>query len=1182
MRLTQIKLAGFKSFVDSTSFHVPGQLVGVVGPNGCGKSNIIDATRWVLGESKASELRGESMQDVIFNGSMHRKPAGRASVELVFDNSAEAGGKPLIGQWGAFNEISVKRVLTRDGSSTYYINQQAVRRRDVQDIFMGTGLGPRAYAIIGQGMISRIIEAKPDELRIFLEEAAGVSKYKERRRETENRLTDTRENLTRLEDIQRELTSQLDKLAGQAEVAQRYTALVAEGELKQHMLWLIKRGEAETEQQRHADAIARTQLEIDAQGAELRRIELTIEQLRQQHHAATDAMDAVHGDVLGAGAAVAKLEADIRYVVDSRNRIQAELATLAAQARLLVEQRQEVERETAGSSHRRDELDGELLDAEEAAATAQAMLPQAEAEVRDGLKAIGDLRAEVQKAQQAIELESARQRNAVTMLDSVKGRRDKLQAENRSLVVPDLDRLERQEHLYTTTEARVAEGREALATAQARVPEFVQQRREASEALNKENAEAHRLDARFAALKNLQASIAHKGKLEPWLQKHGMAELARLWQRVQIESGWESALESALRERIMALEVADLERARGFLLDAPPAKLTLYGADAAGAPPEPAPGLRSLLSLVKVSEPSLRSVLGSWLAGLHVADSVEQAVQQRTQLPAGASFIVREGHVVDRHSVRFHAGDDEQAGMLARQAEIDRLSRETRAQALQVEESRGVLAKADAAVTQVNADVDEAKRRLDEATRDSHQLQIEVLKQRQARDQYQARSTQLSADLADLDGQIRTQQAAIDEAAGRFDSFDVALRDAQTRHEDERTRQEQRDRQLNESRHGVRQSELAVQEIRFQQRSTANRLDELARRLAQLEQQHAAGEQRRVTFEAELATLDDQAAQAGLQQALEQRSGAEQRLAAARTELDSINATLRGHDEDRMKLERAIDPLRTRIVEAQLKEQAARLAREQFAEQLSSAAVDEAAVVAAIAEQQPKPSWLTSETSRIDREVAALGPVNLAALDELTTSRERKEFLDAQQADLLEAITTLETAIRNIDKETRGLLKDTFDQVNEHFGKLFPELFGGGESRLVMTGDEILDAGVQVMAQPPGKKNSTIHLLSGGEKALTAIALVFAIFQLNPAPFCLLDEVDAPLDDANTERFANMVKKMSSVTQFLFISHNKIAMEMANQLIGVTMQEQGVSRIVAVDIESAAGFVDTGSERAAA
>ncbi|MBY0573372.1 MAG: AAA family ATPase, partial [Undibacterium sp.] len=433
MRLTSIKLSGFKSFVDPTHFQVPGQLVGVVGPNGCGKSNIIDAVRWVLGESKASELRGESMQDVIFNGSTHRKPAGRSSVELIFDNSL---GKAA-GQWSQYAEIAVKRTLTRDGTSTYYINGQAVRRRDIQDIFLGTGLGPRAYAIIGQGMISRIIESRPEELRVFLEEAAGVSRYKERRRETENRIHDTHENLVRVEDILRELNNNLEKLEAQAVVANKYHALQADQEEKQKLLWMLRKREAAFEQQKHFAEIEKCQLELEEQIAKLRHVELELEQMRQMHYAVGDKMHQAQGNLYQTNAEIGSLEAQIKFVIESRSRLQSQLNSLTAQRDQWQRQGQQFQDDLQDAEMHVEELAMHSEQAQESVQNQQDKLPTLEQIWREAQLKSTESRAQIMQMQQQIELESAHQRNASSILNTLSLRRERLNLEKQGLQAPD-------------------------------------------------------------------------------------------------------------------------------------------------------------------------------------------------------------------------------------------------------------------------------------------------------------------------------------------------------------------------------------------------------------------------------------------------------------------------------------------------------------------------------------------------------------------------------------------------------------------------------------------------------------------------------------------------------------------------------------------------------------------------
>jgi chromosome segregation protein len=1160
-------LSGFKSFVDPTNFQVPGQLVGVVGPNGCGKSNIIDAVRWVLGESKASELRGESMQDVIFNGSTNRKPAGRASVELVFDNSA---GKAA-GQWSQYAEIAVKRTLTRDGTSTYYINGQPVRRRDIQDIFLGTGLGPRAYAIIGQGMISRIIESRPEELRVFLEEAAGVSKYKERRRETENRLSDTRENLLRVEDILRELNANLDKLEAQAAVANRFHQLQADQEEKQKLLWLLRRNEAKAEQTRWFLEMEQAQTGLEEQNAKMRSLELDLERMRQAHFDTGDRLHVAQGALYQTNSEIGSLEAQIKFVVESRTRLQNQIGTLTAQREQWLNQANETQEQIEEAEFRLEELAARAEGAQIASETQNERLPDLEAAWREAQNKSTESRARIMQIQQRIELSSAHQRNASNILANLAIRRERLQQERGGLNLPDAGHLDNLRLQLEEKQLALEEQNLMLEEAASRQEAVEQERRDAHAQVQQESASNAKLEARLSALRQLQERVQTQGKVQPWLQKHELDTLPRLWQKLDIETGWETALESVLRERTGALEVSNLDWARGFFGDAPPARLALYSPAAGSGAPVDHHGLKPFASLLKLNDPGLRGLLDDWLFGVYAADDPGTALAQRGKLPAGGCFVTPQGHMVAGSSVRFYAADAEQDGVLARQHEIDNTATHLRAQVLLLDEARTRATRADAFVSDLQRRLQDGRQKVATLQREVHALQIDVVKQAEVEARFNQRSGQIAADLDEIAAQEAEQRQAKAEAEAQFEELDMELAELQGAHEDGQVEFQEQERVLAEARQRLRDLERAAQEAVFAEKTQRTRIEELRRTSATAQQQAAQVLESIAAGKLELEALESGAAAEGLQDLLARRTEQEKALADARHELDQLTQQLRAAEEARMQAERGLQPQRERITEMQLKEQAARLNQEQFAEALAATGADEA-VLADKLDPEMKPSYLQGEVTRLTNAIAALGAVNLAAVEELAQATERKRFLDAQNNDLQEAIATLEGAIGRIDRESRDLLQDTFDRVNANFSELFPILFGGGTAKLVMTGEEILDAGVQVMAQPPGKKNATIHLLSGGEKALTATALVFSMFRLNPAPFCLLDEVDAPLDDANTERFCRMVKRMSDHTQFLFISHNKIAMEMANQLIGVTMQEQGVSRIVAVDMESAANF----------
>ena len=1168
MRLNSIKLSGFKSFADATNFLLPGQLVGVVGPNGCGKSNIIDAVRWVLGESRASELRGESMQDVIFNGTNTRKPASRASVELVFDNQSHRAG----GQWNQFEEIAVKRVLTRDGNSSYYINNQPVRRRDIQDVFLGTGLGPRAYAIIGQGTISRIIESKPEELRLFLEEAAGVSKYKERRRETENRLSDTRENLTRVEDILRELTANLDKLERQAEVAQKFNGLQQLVTQRQQQQWFLKRAQAQSEQlivHQQAELAANA---LEGKTAELRQIEAGVEQIRQAHYESGEQVNQAQGQLYQASAEVGRLEAEIRFVVEGRQRAQERLVQIQIQTQHWNDQSSQSVAEAQALEENRAVLEPQVASLQDDMESLQLRLPDIEQVWSDARHEVQNQSQQVNQVQQQMKVLAAEQRGLQEQIQQIELRLERLKTDHGALDAPDDQHLEKLQ-LQLTQAKELSEQTQAQSDQlEASAEEVEQSRKQAQDRSNQESAKLVELQAQQQALKTLQEKLRSDERLTPWLNKHGLQSLQPLWSNIHITPGWEQALEAALREKLAALEVSKIDTVKAFATDTPATKLSFYSPSVSptGASSTKLP---ALFDQLKLNDASLSPLFADWLTGCFTAKSMEEALSNKQQLQPGQQIFTPQGHAVSMHSVSFYAQDSEQAGLLARAQEIENLDKLIRAQSLMSEEARMQLARAESAAVQFAQQRSQLRVQATQTQAAAHSLKLDFLQAQQQAEQVRTRQGQLATESAELQDQLKKLQERTHEDEARFENLDMQMAQTQDRHESLQEKAQLAEQQLNQARENFRQIERQSQEAQFNLRTMAAKLAELQRTRDTAAQQIEQLGQESVRQQAELVNLSDTAAQSGLQDALALKLERENLLASKRSEYDDLTARLRVSNEDRLKIERELDPLRQRIVDAQLKEQAARLGFEQYDRFLEEAQADLVAIETSIEEEKIKLTGLQTEIDGLQREIQSLGAVNLAALEELGVASERKQFLDTQSADLNEAITTLQDAIHKIDIETRSLLSDTFATVNHHFGLMFPELFGGGTAKLVMTGDEILDSGVQVMAQPPGKKNQTIYLLSGGEKALTAIALVFAIFQLNPAPFCLLDEVDAPLDDANTERYSKLVSSMSKETQFLFISHNKIAMEMAEQLIGVTMQEQGVSRIVAVDMEEAVGMV---------
>ena len=1171
MQLKSIKLSGFKSFVDPTHFEMPGQLIGVVGPNGCGKSNIIDAVRWVLGESRASELRGESMQDVIFNGSGLRKPSGRASVELIFDNSE---GRAQ-GQWSAFTELGIKRVLTRDGNSSYYVNNQVVRRKDIQDIFLGTGMGPRGYAIIGQGTINRILEAKPEELRVFLEEAAGVSKYKERRKETASRLEDTKENLVRVEDILRELDQQVTRLEKQATVAERHAELSAAMKSQQQLLWFVRQTEAGKEQERHANGIRDTQVSLEEQTAKMRHVETELETMRTEQYALQDKVSQAQGDLYQTNADVSQVESQIRYVQEARQRLQQQSQDLLAQL-----QRWTVQETDAAQAQRTAEHELSLAAEKEQTLIAdlsglQEQMPAHEEAYQIHARELNDARENLASIDQRLASLGERVKAITSQVEELKGRDTRLEAELAGMRRPDAEALQMAIDRHAMAQRKLDEARQKAGEAQQRVPAADEARNIAQQQIQTANQELAQTEAKLTALTALQASVQAQGKIGPWLESKGLKESKRLWQELKVESGWEAALESVLRERLAAVTAKSVQETLALANDAPPSRLAiLLTEDISPAHTTVPADFSPLLTRVQsAGAPRVAAVLQEWLDNIYIANSIEDALHRREKLPAGGAFVTQQGHLVSRVGVQLYAADSEQAGMLARAQEMEGLEKQLRAQKLIQSELQGELDQCAANYQAAHQAAEQTRVAAEQAVQEVHGFEVERMQLTQAEEKYSQRAEQIQGELSELRQQMeqltQTQEQSVQELAQSGESKQGLQENLVIAQEKLELATQERDR-LRES---LRSSEMSAQEAAFSTRSLQQRISDLQRDQSTARVQIMEIQDKQATSEQELETLSDEEAQDKLQGLLLARSAREAALANARTEQDALLHQLREADEVRLQIERSLQPMRDKVVDLQLREQAARLNFEQFATLLSEAEADLSALEVSFSPDL-KVGALQTEVNRLNTEIQSLGPVNMAALDELSSSRERKQFLDAQSADLNEAMQTLTDAIAKIDAETRDLLQGTFDQVNIHFGKLFPELFGGGHAELVMTGEEILDSGVQVMAQPPGKKLSSIYLLSGGEKALTAIALVFSLFLLNPAPFCLLDEVDAPLDDANTLRYAQMVAKMSSKTQFVFISHNKITMEIAHQLIGVTMQEQGVSRIVAVDISSAVSMVE--------
>jgi chromosome segregation protein len=1173
LRLTHLKLAGFKSFVDPTTIHLHGQRVGVVGPNGCGKSNVMESVRWVLGESSAKEMRADAMDAVIFNGSSNRKPISRASVELIFDNSL--GGAS--GEWSQYAEISVKRVIEREKGSTYYINNTAVRRRDVADLFLGTGLGGRAYAIIGQNTISRIVEAKPEELRVFLEEAAGISKYKERRRETELRLRDTRENLTRVEDICRELQKQIVKLESQAVITQQYHALQAAYKLADGQLWLLKKRDASVEWEKTKRRVEKLVNQLESQMAELRKSETDLETSRQAHYAASEGINIAQAAYYEANAEVSNLENQVKQNADARERMTQQLQQLV----------QSLERNANTSSALQESL--MRLNVELTAATT---LEQQSQQSLDTLKlSLPEKQAALKTANEAT------QKSQQALLDT----RQKIQIESSGIhyveqnIAENVQRIQRFEtdfsRLSVPDEAQLKNSELALQQAQKNVNEIEQKTQKfvAEESvlqatinqLRDQQAQAQRAsnqaEAELQTLQKMQLSLNAAGKLDGWLQGHGLKNNARLWQKVKVDDAWSVALEAVLGAKLNAL-ITD----KNTVNDRPPGFLALgYKATDKIAVNQSATNrqhahLKPLMCAIKACDEDLRPILEDWLAGTYLLtsnDEQDSAIKNKaiSALKAGETLVNQQGDVFSSNGVVFHGESSQLSGVLERQGQLEQLQNKLPGLQEDLQALNASLKNAENSLLQARQQQQQESAQLRSATQTQHQLQLDLSKLQQMRLTALEREKNIQADIANAKAKLAELMSAKTVKQDALQALTKTIQALELAKSNDDAAKKQAEQSYFSVRDFIQSTEKKHQEIHFNLKLIHNKIIEINSKLNVNNEEKIAFELRKSEAEQVLESTPMATLKANLIEAVNRKQLAETVLATARNHLVEQEQALQSFERTRMQNEQQLHPLRDNLEQSRLNEQQARLSFEQCQAGLVENGQNEQELSVSLAENA-KTSDLVRKSNQIQQEIAALGAVNLAAIQELATETERKTYLDSQMQDLHQATETLEDAIRKIDRETRDKLMHTFNTVNQNFGELFATLFAGGQARLELLGDEILDTGMQVFAQPPGKKNTTIQLLSGGEKALTALALVFALFRLNPAPFCLMDEVDAPLDDSNTERFCHMVKKMSERTQFLFVSHNKVTMEMAQQLIGVTMQESGVSRIVDVDIEAALNF----------
>ena len=1166
MRLTKIKLAGFKSFVDPTTIPLPSNLIGVVGPNGCGKSNVIDAVRWVMGESSAKNLRGDSMADVIFNGSSARKPVGQASIEMVFDNSEGT----LKGQYAQYSEISIKRVVTRDGQSQYFQNGTRCRRRDITDIFLGTGLGPRSYSIIEQGMISRLIEAKPEDLRVFLEEAAGISKYKERRRETENRIKHTRENLDRLTDLRDELAAQLDKLNRQSKTAEKYKVLKEEERLLKAQLTALRWKNLTGQIEEKNTFIKEQENRYEATVAELRHLEAELEAMRDQHVEATEHFNEVQAQYYSVGADIARVEQSIQHTKERRQQQQDDLkqtekSLIESHAHLDADERKKIQLTEFVSENQ------PLLDnAREVEARSAEELAQAETAMKQWQQDWETFNENAAVPAKNAEVERTSLNHLDERIIQHKEQLNKLSSEKNALTY---DALQSEIETLTGDESALKQQCEQIEQQIQQQQDVIAELRDtiqsSDDALNASRSELQTSQGRFASLEALQQAALGKqqSEINDWLSQNGLADAKRLAEELAVEAGWETAVETALGNHLDAICVDNTASMQMSVLGLK-GSVTFF--DTAVATNAVIPEDSRLL----VNKVDAGHDLASLLAGVYCADDLSSALSMRSNLSANESVVTKDGYWLGVNWLRVSRDADEQSSVLQREKDMQAVSAEIESLQTNVASLQESLDQNRQRLKESEQKRDDLQKEYQSINRQHAELEAKVVAKNTRLEQMREREQVLEKEIAERQIQIETDERETVESRQRLD---VAVREMETLADRREALVQERNQvqgNLDEIRETARGDRDAAHEIALKVESAKTEIGAITQNRDRMDSQLEQLQQRVTELETAIAESEEplETMKKELEQFLSQRVEVEGRLGDARKAVEDLDHSMRENTSQHHEVEKKGEDIRGKLDKLRMGWQEVKVRRQTQEESLQESGYQLELLLEEMPDEAEEKQW-AEDVEKMERRIQRLGPINLAAIDEYRQQAERKEYLDQQNEDLVDALETLESAIRKIDKETRARFRETYDKVNSGLQANFPRLFGGGHAYLELTGDDLLDTGVTVMARPPGKRNSTIHLLSGGEKALTAVALVFSIFQLNPAPFCMLDEVDAPLDDANVGRFCQMVKEMSEKVQFIIITHNKITMEMASQLNGVTMHEPGVSRLVAVDVDAAVEMV---------
>lgn len=1167
MRLSNIKLSGFKSFVDPTNLIIPGSLVGVVGPNGCGKSNIIDAVTWVMGESSAKHLRGESMTDVIFSGSSARQPVGQASVELVFDNTE----KKLGGQYASYDEISVKRQVNRDAVSTYFLNGTRCRRRDITAIFLGTGLGPRSYAIIEQGTISRLIDAKPEELRIYIEEAAGISKYRERRRETENRIKHTKENIERLTDIREELEKQLNHLQRQAKAAERYKLLKEEQRKLSSELLAINWRDLNMEMSGLKEGAGNHENAVEKAIAKVRETEAEIEKQRESLSDANQHFNNMQSEFYKVGSDISSYEQKLQHTREKIAAIETELEKVRQTHANTIKQHEQDKEEYGKLLNDLATLEPKLSGSRDESNKAYEILNQAEEAMQSWQSEWDKFNESYSEFSRQGQVDKTRLEHLEFGLEELADRRIHLEQEITKFEQSEMNNtIEKLTQSLANEEEKQRDLEKDFTNKQNVVKDYREKVRALSTQLHSARQQYQSLKGRLSSLETLQQSLLENNhELTDWLKENNLDQKQRLSQSIKVNPKWTHALETVLDSHLHDICI---EEPGDYLnkLENAPGKFGLMKSNSGNSSTEAKAYPRLIEQITtELSVPSL-------IENIYLADSIEEAMSILRNLNAGQSVVTEKGVWLSHDWIIVNHVNDNANSVLSREEEISAIKSELDKKESEIKSIETELISTEDNLEQVEVTLNEQQALSKQQQHGISDIRTKLASLKTESEQLTIRHQEYQEELSENLEQMENDKSEINSIRQRMQSVEEDDKQFLQQREELSSNREKHRESLNTARN-------TWQETHNESHGIALQLESYSSRRASYEQAIKRNDIQVSYLVSRLSELEKslnenrapvKEIQEKIEAYLKDKVSAEKNLADARSNVQSIEASMRELEQQRHKFEQDLEGLRATLEKARLAVNSCQVRLETVEEQLAAEEHNAKEILETLEESANQQEW-TEQLESLDRKITRLGPINLAAIDEFTQNSERKSYLDSQHNDLINALTTLENAISKIDKETRTRFKETFDELNKHIKEMFPILFGGGHAYLELTGDDLLQTGVAIMARPPGKKNSSIHLLSGGEKALTAVALVFSIFKLNPAPFCILDEVDAPLDDTNVGRFSQLVKSMSNEVQFIFITHNKITMEIANQLLGVTMHEPGVSRLVSVDMDEAVEMAAT-------